>query len=376
MAEITHNLGTMEANKGNYNVATKYFIDALKIYDSVTDYHGLLLNYMNLGNIYILMNDKDNAWRYFSKGVEVSNKTPLTDATIYLYNAIGVWYAGQGKQDSALQMFLKALNESGKPELLASHSESLLYLGEYYQSKGALDTAINYLQKGLSAAMTNNMPEFQSNFLMEIARIKEKSEPDSAMQYLMKAKELAERIQSKVSLANVYGDIASLLEQQGKFKEALAALREKQNLTDTVFNIDKTKEIANIGSSWQLETNQQIRELETLIKHNVRQRHELELIASVLIAFLLGLFFYWGKAKKLNKQLAIQHRQLEELNSMKDKLFSVIGHDLRGPIARIPAMIDIIEDETTTDDERKFLFDNLKEQTKVTIQPLWFLSVF
>jgi signal transduction histidine kinase/Tfp pilus assembly protein PilF len=367
-AETIHNLGTVEASKGNYNIAIKYFIDALKVYDSVKDNHGLLLNYMNLGNIYVQTNDTANAWKYFGMAETISKNTQFSDATVFLHNIIGVMYDGEGKKDTALQIFRQALKESDKPEFFSSHAECLLYLGEYYQENNQTDSAFLYLEQGLKTSIKNNLPEMQSNFLMEIARILEKSDPDSAMNYLERAKKLAETLHSKVFLSGIYDEIASLLERQGKFKEALYAMREKQKLTDSVFSIEKTRDIANISSSWQLETNQQIKELEVLIKHNARQRHELELIASILIIFLLAIFFYWGKSKKLNKQLAIQHKQLEEINSMKDKLFSVIGHDLRGPIARIPAMIEIIEDEATTEEDRKFLFDNLKEQTKVSLE--------
>ena len=368
VAEMNNNLGSIEASKGNYNIAAKYFIDALKLYDSVTDNHGLLLTCMNLGNVYLQMNDKENAWKYFRKGEKVSQQTALSDATIFLHNTIGVMYASEGKQDTALQLFLKALNESDKPEFSSSHIESLLYLGEYYQEKGEPEISLKYLRMGLSVAVKYKLPEMQSNFLLEIARILEQKEPDSAMEYLECAKSLAEKIHSKVFLSGIYDEIASLLEHRGKYKDALAALREKQKLTDSVFNLEKTKEIANISSSWQLETNQQIKELEILNKHNALQRNELIFVAFLLIGVMLGFLFYIGKTIKLNKQLALNHKQLEELNAMKDKLFSVIGHDLRGPIARIPAMIDIIEDETTTEEDRKFLFDNLKEQTKVSLE--------
>lgn len=105
-----------------------------------------------------------------------------------------------------------------------------------------------------------------------------------------------------------------------------------------------------------------------IMLHNATQRNELIFVAVCLILLLLITLFYFQKSYKLNKRLAIHDKQLEEINSMKDKLFSVIGHDLRGPIARIPALLDIIEDENTSPGEKKFLFENMREQTKVSLE--------
>jgi signal transduction histidine kinase len=53
---------------------------------------------------------------------------------------------------------------------------------------------------------------------------------------------------------------------------------------------------------------------------------------------------------------------------MKDKLFSVIGHDLRGPVARMLVILDMVEDETTSPEERKMLMDNLREHTRISLE--------
>ncbi len=45
---------------------------------------------------------------------------------------------------------------------------------------------------------------------------------------------------------------------------------------------------------------------------------------------LLGFGFFWN-ARRKNKVIAIQNRQLEQLNRTKDRIFSIIGHDLRKP---------------------------------------------
>lgn len=45
-----------------------------------------------------------------------------------------------------------------------------------------------------------------------------------------------------------------------------------------------------------------------------------------------------------NEQLNSQKQQLEELNQLKNKLFSIIAHDLRSPFANIKILLDMLQD--------------------------------
>lgn len=47
------------------------------------------------------------------------------------------------------------------------------------------------------------------------------------------------------------------------------------------------------------------------------------------------------KVEARTKELQVQSKYLEEVNATKDKLFSILGHDLRGPIANLKAMLDL-----------------------------------
>ncbi len=368
VAEMLHNLGSIEATKSNFDVATKYYVQALKIYDTITDPHGQILTYMHLGNIYLAHSDTTNAWKYLRLAEAVSNKAPLSDATILLNNVIGMVLAVTDRFDTALKIFNKNLELSNKPEFLKAHIECLIYMGEGYIGIGNNKEGLKYLEKALAIAEENNLPEMEGNALYDLASITEQSNPTLAIQYLNKSKVLYERLQNKAALVDIYKNIGKIYKQLGKYKEALEAHEQSHALADSIFSINKSKEISSIDNAYKLETNKRIKELAALNRHNARQRDELIIFAVCLILALLITVSYYRKTIRLNKKLTAHEKKLEELNSMKDKLFSVIGHDLRGPIARIPNIIDIYEDPSTTEDEKKFLLDNLKEHTKASLE--------
>jgi|GEM_PF-6478370 len=171
--------------------------------------------------------------------------------------------------------------------------------------------------------------------------------------------------QEKIDKSN-----SSSKETRSEFVEARSGREagQQQEKRDSVLSLEKSRQIAGINDSYRLDATRKIAALETLNQYNARQRNELILIATCLVVALTVLLIYFARTRKLNKQLTNHEQQLQELNSMKDKIFSVIGHDLRGPIARIPVALEIIDDEETSLEEKKFLIENLKEHSKVALE--------
>lgn len=53
------------------------------------------------------------------------------------------------------------------------------------------------------------------------------------------------------------------------------------------------------------------------------------------------------------EELQLQSKNLEELNSLKDKLFSVISHDIRTPIISIKSVLELVNNDDISEDEFK-----------------------
>ncbi len=231
------------------------------------------------------------------------------------------------------------------------------------------DKAPSYLEEGLTAAERMKMPEEQANISLLIAVVVKQKNPQLALDYLERAKNLCDSIKNRVFKLYVYTEMINVYKEQGNYKEALGITDEKQRLNDTIYNVNKAKEIASLGATYELEkSNMRVTQLETLSNRNAMQRNIIIAVTVVIIIVLVILLFYFRQTRNLNRQLITREKELEELNSMKDKLFSVIGHDLRGPIARIPTIIDMYEDAHTSEEEKNFLLNSLREQTKSSLE--------
>ena len=270
VAGVNNSLGAIEATLGNSGAAIGYFITALKIYDTLnTDYEGAMLTNMNLGCLYLQNGDTTTAGKYLFKSEEISKKLRVIDATISLYNYIGVMYAIKGNMSKALEYFLNDVKISEQPEFVASHVESMLYLGNFYNDMGDTKNAMEYLNKGLAIAVEKKLAESQADILLQLAVMSKKADPSRAMAYLKEALAICESMSSKTLKSDIYKEMSSVYERQGKYKEALEVTRLQHIIADSIFRVNKIKELASLGATYELEkSNNRIKELEYLSKRS------------------------------------------------------------------------------------------------------------
>ncbi len=77
-----------------------------------------------------------------------------------------------------------------------------------------------------------------------------------------------------------------------------------------------------------------------------------------------------------NELIKKQNQELERLNAEKNKLFSILAHDIRSPLDQIKGFLELHNNNLLTDEERQELTDALIEQTKYTADLLFNLTTW
>jgi len=77
----------------------------------------------------------------------------------------------------------------------------------------------------------------------------------------------------------------------------------------------------------------------------------------VFLLLVLGFVFVYSYRQKnrIIKVLTIQKREIDELNSTKDKLFSILAHDLKNPISSVIGLAELMKDASVSLSESKRL---------------------
>lgn len=208
-------------------------------------------------------------------------------------------------------------------------------------AKGDKKTALKYHKQALQKSRSFGLPEQEAKALVGIASLLRNEDANQSLEYLKSALSIAERLNSHELKADIYLAIADVYKQQENYREALTALESHQKLLDHIFIKSRQLAIEKLKS-------EEKRRLEHLILITV-------IIAVTLAAGITT--FYISRKNALNKELTSS-------NQIKDKLFSIIGHDLRGPAGGIMEALDMIDAGILDQEEEKEIIGLLKKQSK------------
>ena len=365
MAATLNTLGIIEGKTGNYKGALQNFFAALKLYEEVGNKDGAVNCYVKIGVAHELNGDLDRELSYYQKALAVLKNKPVSGNLITLYNNIGALYCRKKEYNAAIPYFEKAMELTAAPAYKQMRAFPLSNLGQIYVNLGEIEKGKNYLTQALESARSSGVSDQEAHVLQNLAGITKDKE--LALSYLNLAWDIAHRNGERRMQADVLEVMKDFYKLHKDYQKALEVYERSRAIQDSIFTLDKEKEIANLQSVYELEKSHvRIDELETANKKNTYFRNIIIGIASVLaLLLLLSILFLW-RIRNLNAQLLRSEQALKKANEDKDKLFSVIGHDLRNHVANVPIVLDMCEDESLTPSEKKFLMDSLKDNAIAT----------
>jgi signal transduction histidine kinase len=100
-----------------------------------------------------------------------------------------------------------------------------------------------------------------------------------------------------------------------------------------------------------------------------------------VIMMVLALLFFKNEQLSYQKQVEEKNHELEELNNTKEKLFSIIAHDLRSPIGQLKGSLELVNKAYITPEQFLPIADKLSvqvDQLHSTLDNLlrWSISQF
>ncbi|MEO7047870.1 MAG: HAMP domain-containing sensor histidine kinase, partial [Ferruginibacter sp.] len=127
--------------------------------------------------------------------------------------------------------------------------------------------------------------------------------------------------------------------------------------------IDKTNQLTELESDYRIEKkNNELTKKDAEVVKQKSQRNLLLIIALSILAVLVGLAFFYSRVRGKNKllqqkniQISEQKNELQTLNHVKDRLFSIISHDLRNPLVTLRSYL-MLADNDALSAEKKHLF--------------------
>lgn len=372
-ASIKNEIGVIEGTQADYSEATRCFLEAMKLYEEIKDTLGIGQTYIKLGVINEKLNNLDKAKECYRKAFVLSSSKKDSINMAYLYNNMGIVEGKLEKIPLAISYFDSGLAICRSEKFTNIKLGLLLNSGIAHAHAGNEDKALRLFNEGLVLARERSMPYDVPNLLLNIALLDHATPADRKIPILKEALQLARESGQKSLQVSIYQTMADAYFDQGEYKEAYLYQDTCNKLEKSIYTKEKDKEIANLQTSYELEKSHiKVAQLTQQNMERNRQRNAIIVIACMAVAALITVFLSYRRSKALNTELKKQGEELANTSQVKDKIFSIIGHDLRSPTTTIIGMLHVLtnEEDNITHEERKEIYTMLAEHSQASLDTL------
>lgn len=246
----------------------------------------------------------------------------------------GEIYFEQEKFPLALQAFLSIDTSSAFQVKHVQLSAILQNIGNCYFYLKDYKRAEQYFLAALPKMDLKKNPNSMIYFYLDLANLYYDQYRDrEAIFYFQKAYTLAKE-RGDIKLKQITAqNMAVIEENRGNYKESVAYHKEFETWKDSVNDQNKIYAVAQQEKKFALDQKQrEVKLLQTEYKLKQTERN-LYLIASLALVIILcfGIYLYRQNVKR-SRIIYNQKQELDELNTMKDRLFSIVSHDLRSSV--------------------------------------------
>lgn len=333
------NIGIMYDNNSNYEKCLYYYDEAMK-YAKDADQSSVALLQSYIAEVYLTTKNYIKAEEFLRKAIENAKLSNDSNSMIWAYSSLG-------KIELEKKNYTKAENYFKESLALALKTEFKLDIIHAYSDLGKYYLTVNDLSK--------------------------------AETHLSSALKLSEEIKSLTDLNIVYGELANLYAKKLDYKKAYEFHQKYKNVSDSLYAISNTQQIAELDAKYELKQTEKQTELlkneNELQKKVINSQKIIALVIAVLA--IVSIVLIWvllrnrTKILKASNELLLKNQEIEKnqkeineknqvlaaLNTTKDKFFSIIAHDLRNPIAAFVNVSELLEQE----------YDSLSDQDKKEI---------
>jgi signal transduction histidine kinase len=198
---------------------------------------------------------------------------------------------------------------------------------------------------------------------------------ESSKNYYQISEKLAVQMKSREYMSEIYYKFHLLDSIAGDYQSALKNFKSYQLITDSLLNKDKNEIIALYKVKFALlEREDENNRLIAAEKSNKKIIFYQRMILFLALLGLAAIGFAFVRLKKLNFELkdlnqrfVLQNTQLEGVNGIKNKIFSVIAHDLRNPFSQFISILDMFKSRLLEADEVVTLLPFLDKSVNHTI---------
>lgn len=333
--------------------------------------------------------ETDSAEMLLKQAMTVYRNFHKPNDVVNIQNSLGLISIDKGNWPHALVLFDSAATDGKAAGYLYGEKKAYYNKGLLYKQLHEADKATQFLER--SIVLSDSMHDVYGAALayIQLADIAlYNKQMDSCLKHALQAKLLAEKIDALQLQSDAIKQVIAAytaLKQRDKlieWQDKLITLQQKIYETDKSYatgfvEMIKNQEFKNQAALQQIAS----------VEQTSQNQKWLLIIVGVLLGLLLltgvPIYINYKKASmlseeltsknsiieknasaldQLNRAISRQNQKLEEENKLKDKLLSIISHDLRHPLVNTKSILDLINLKLVNARETEELLEQLESQ--------------
>ena len=384
IAKVNNSLGLIEIKRGNYSKGLRYSLSAIDIFESKNLRSELSSAYNNLSEAYFNTNQVDKSLEFNIKALQIREQLRDSSGIKASTKNIAILYSMRKEHRKAIEYYEKLLGyldvSNDKDQII--RGDVLPRIGDEYLQFNDYDKSASYLLEGLrlNRRTDNKLGVLKSlnslanlNFKQRKVRLAEVqlNEAYSLTNQVDDDNELLKNYKLRVAIDSTNGNFRNAFKWQADY-HALKSKLDEENATPYVFE----EEPLDINQPTNTTTD------DVTFPVDTKKLKQLKIIAyalggALLVALIAFIVMFintrnkkeeFDELEQTNKQYKLQNdsileqtRHLEEMNQVKDRLFSIVSHDLKDSITGVKAFLDLLKEDSISQEEFDELIPELSE---------------
>jgi signal transduction histidine kinase len=367
---------------GNNTKALDYQLDAYRLSDSINDQrlNAIVLN--DQARSYILLKDHEKAELNLKKALKTAKMNDLSEIVAETNMLFGDLYTHALNHDLALQHYKEAHESFIRLKDDINVAVALFKIGHCYF---LLDQPEESFSSHLNALAIRNRIKDRKGLAESYNEIGllciENKEYQRAINNLKLGLSNAEMINSNTLMQESFDYLCQSYLGMEDYQNAQIFKNKYVGISELIYSEASERVIQEINNQNEIaKREQQIKSLKEISDRREQQLSAsrkfiftLTLLLTVLAIFAFFIIRSYREKRRINQELqrindkvTKQNVELSELNSTKDKFFSIIGHDLKGPLNSLTSFSQLLINHTAslTEDEIRTIAKDLDKSLK------------
>lgn len=342
----------------NNSTAMEQGIKAANIFEHIKDTTNLIASSMLIGQVYIGLEKYDEAFEIYKNALKLckklkDNKSQIAD----IINHLGAIYTFKHQYKLALEQYFIALKINKEINNNINLSIDHANIGEAYMYLGDYTKALIHLNQGMKIGQNENFTSLLIfiNYVMGQTFTK-MNEFEKAFAYYSNSLDLIAKTGELREKPTLYKLISEHYERKKDFNQALAYYKKYSSLTDSLKYQTSLQKVDELKIRYDIDKKEQEYKAFLLDKevhknalqsknNSIKmQRIILFIVVFSLIGSIISTLYIYRNRKKLKK-----------LIETKRVIFSIIGHDLRGPVANVKQLVAMLQEADTNEEKEEFI---------------------